>query len=119
MLDMCVDRRHVAPAFLALAQGAFTTDWISATASDEDVLDLARKLDRVLLTEDTDFGDLIFRDALPPPPGIILSMTSLIDKAERSARFAALAPAALSVALGHFVVVGPTSYRYRPFPPAP
>lgn len=67
LLDMCVDRRHVAPAFLALTEGAFITDWVDATAADEQVLDLARRLGRILVTEDADFGDLIFRDGLKPP----------------------------------------------------
>lgn len=64
LLDLCVDQRHVAPALLALTPGAFTTDWLAPTANDEDVLALARQLDRVLVTEDADFGDLIFRDRL-------------------------------------------------------
>jgi len=116
LFDMCVDRRHVAPAFLALAPGAFTTDWIDAAASDEQILDLARGLDRILVTEDADFGDLIFRDRLQPPAGVILAMTPLIHKSKRAGWIARLAPESLEVAIGNFVVIGPTRYRYRPFP---
>jgi predicted nuclease of predicted toxin-antitoxin system len=119
LLDMCVDQRHVAPAFLKLAQGAFITDWIKATSSDEAILELARKLDRILVTEDADFGDLIFRDGLPPPPGVILVMTPLIPKEDRAQRLDELAAPSLNIALGNFVVLGPTRYRYRPFPSSP
>jgi len=118
LLDMCVDQRHAAPAFLALAPGAFATDWITPTSTDAEVLALARQLDRILVTEDADFGDLIYRDRLPPPPGIILVATQLIPKDERQRRLAELAKDALSIAEGHFVVVGPTRYRYRPLPVA-
>lgn len=98
-IDVCVDRKHSAIAFLALAPGAFITDWIAADALDTGILALARRLDRILLTEDADFGDLI-------------------PRADRAARLAALAAPALAVADGHFVVVGPTRYRFRPFPNA-
>lgn len=116
LFDMCVDRRHVAPALLMLTEGAFTTDWVAAGASDEHILDLACRLDRVLVTEDGDFGDLIYRDGFPPPAGVILAMTPLVHKTERAAWIARLAPPSLEVALGNFVVIGPTRYRYRPFP---
>lgn len=116
---MCVDRRHVTPAFLKLAQGAFTTDWIEATVPDEAILGLARKLDRILVTEDSDFGDLIYRDGLAAPPGLILVMTPLIAKQDRAQRLDELAAPSLAVALGNFVVLGPTRYRYRPLPETP
>jgi predicted nuclease of predicted toxin-antitoxin system len=116
LLDMCVDRRHVAPALMSLAEGAFTTDWIAASAPDEEVLALACQLGRILVTEDADFGDLIYRDRLPPPIGIVLAMTPLVQKNEREGWIGRLAPQALAVANGNFVVVGPTHHRYRPFP---
>lgn len=118
LFDICLDRRHAAQAFLRHADGAYTTDWLAPNAPDTDIIDLARRLDRIVLTEDADFGDLVFRDYLPPPPGIILVMTQLIPRAERAARLDALAPHALDVAAGHFVVVGPTRCRFRPLPHA-
>ncbi len=83
LIDVCVDRKHVVPAFLARGPGAFTTDWLAADASDIDILTLACNLDRIILTEDTDFGELIFRaqsgrrawvvwryQLWPPPRGV-------------------------------------------------
>ncbi len=113
---MCVDRRHAAPAFLALAPGDCITEWIPADADDADILALARRLDRILVTEDADFGDLIFRDRRPPPPGVIWVLTQRIHKTDRTQRLAALAPKALALAEGHFVVTGPTTCRRRPLP---
>jgi predicted nuclease of predicted toxin-antitoxin system len=39
--------------------------------SDEDVLSLARKEGRIILTFDKDYGQLIFKKNLPPPSGMI------------------------------------------------
>ena len=39
--------------------------------SDPDVIRLARRLDRVLVTFDSDIGERIFREGDPPPPGVI------------------------------------------------
>jgi predicted nuclease of predicted toxin-antitoxin system len=111
-----VDRRHAAPAFGSIAAGAFITDWIAATATDHEVLTPARQLRRVLVTEDDDFGSLIYRDGLPPPPGIVLVMTQRIPKGERMLRLTSLAKSALAVAEGHFVVAGPIRCRFRPLP---
>ena len=111
---MCVDRKNAAPAFLALAPGDWVTDWVEPQAPDVEILALARGLDRILLTEDADFGDLIFRNRLPPPPGVLLLMTQLIPKSNRKTRLAQLASPALASAYGNFVVVGPTRCRFRP-----
>lgn len=116
LFDMCLDRRHALPAFLAAAQGAFITDWVGADAKDHEILALARQLDRHLVTEDSDFGDLIYRDGAPPPSGVMLVMTQLIAPDERARRLALLVPGAIAVAEGHFVVVGPTRLRFRPLP---
>jgi hypothetical protein len=115
VFDMCVDRRHVAPAFLALATGAYISEWINPISADTEVLALARSL----FTEDADFGDLIYRDYMAPPAGVILVMTPAVPKANRADWIRGLAAPSLAVAPGHFVVLGPTRYRYRPFPTLP
>lgn len=116
LLDMCVDQRHAGPAFLATASGAYITDWIAPDADDADILALARSLDRILVTEDADFGDLIYRDLRPAPPGVIWVLTQRIAKPDRARRLALLAPMALAMAQGHFVVAGPAACRRRPLP---
>ena len=44
---------------------------VSPSVDDEGVLALARDDSRTLVTFDSDFGDLIFKVGLKPPPGII------------------------------------------------
>ena len=41
--------------------------------NDDDVLATANAQRRLLLTEDKDFGDKVFRDRLPAPYGVVLS----------------------------------------------
>src|SRR5262245_9407323 len=43
-----------------------------AGESDQVILQLALDQDRVLLTHDHDFGELVFRHLQPPAPGIVL-----------------------------------------------
>jgi predicted nuclease of predicted toxin-antitoxin system len=45
-------------------------DYARAIA-DEDILEIARREARCIITNDTDFGDLVFRDRRPHP-GVIL-----------------------------------------------
>lgn len=40
-------------------------------ATDEDVMEVARRERRILVTFDADFGRLVFRERRPPPPGIV------------------------------------------------
>ena len=39
---------------------------------DEQVLALARNMKRWLVTFDTDYADLLFRQRLPPPPAVLM-----------------------------------------------
>lgn len=41
-------------------------------ASDEELLEIARTEDRILLTFDRDFGELVFHQRKRPAPGIVL-----------------------------------------------
>ena len=54
-------------------------------ARDEDVLGLAYRQNRILLTEDNDFGDLVVRLGLPTHGVVRVALKSL-DKPERARR---------------------------------
>lgn len=41
------------------------------SVSDKEVLEFARREQRWIVTFDRDYGDLIFREGLPPPPAIL------------------------------------------------
>ncbi len=45
---------------------------MDARTSDTDLLELANAEDRIIVTEDFDFGDLFFRDRLPSKGAIIV-----------------------------------------------
>ncbi|MCW2311087.1 DUF5615 family PIN-like protein [Rhodoferax antarcticus] len=83
-------------------------------ACDEDVLAYARREQRWILTFDRDYGDLVFRKGLPPPPAIIY----LRQEAYSTEKPAALVQAVLTMpdkVLGCFVVVTSSSVRFRHF----
>ena len=83
-------------------------------APDSAILHAAEKDNRILVTLDKDFGDLVFVAALLPPPGIVLIR---IDPAEIATRLDAIATAINSAAApGLFVVIGTDSVRTRPLP---
>src|ERR1044071_4563221 len=44
---------------------------VARGAADVDILRMAREQNRVLITFDRDFGELIYRDLAPVPPGVI------------------------------------------------
>ena len=83
--------------------------------SDEEVLRLAVAQDRVLVTFDRDYGELIFAREAPVPPAVIyLRLASyrpeepghlLIEMLESSSQFH-----------GYFVVVEKDVWRKRPLP---
>ena len=54
---------------------------------DPDVIRLARRLRRVLVTFDSDIGERIFKDGDPPPPGVIY-LRFIQSDAEETARVA-------------------------------
>lgn len=118
LVDECVNRRIVLPAFVSLVDVAFVAD-LSGGASDDDVLGLARREGMLLLTEDSDFGRLVFGLGIAPPPGIILVNLAGLAGPDRLTRVRAVAAQALSLAEGALVAIDRDHVRRRPFPDAP
>jgi predicted nuclease of predicted toxin-antitoxin system len=82
--------------------------------NDRSVLDLARQMGRRLLTFDSDFGDLVFFHAAPPPVAILyFRMHPIIVKDVLEAALRALT----ETPDGHFAVVGREGTRLRPLQP--
>lgn len=115
LIDECVNAKIVLPYFASLAKCLFVAA-IMRAADDVDVLDLARRNDCVLLTEDAGFGRLIFGRRLLPPRGVILVSLPNRTEEERRARVSAEAVAALDAADGAFVVIDFGGRRVRSFP---
>jgi predicted nuclease of predicted toxin-antitoxin system len=81
---------------------------------DRSVLDLARQTGRRLLTFDSDFGDLVFFHAVPPPVAILyFRMHPIIIEDVLEAALHAL----IETPEGYFAVVGREGIRLRPLRP--
>jgi predicted nuclease of predicted toxin-antitoxin system len=84
------------------------------TWADVALLDLAFRESRIIITEDSDFTDLIFSFGHQAPPSVIF----IRRDPERQRSFV---DRVLEVVLndrlqGHIVVLSPAATRYRPFP---
>jgi predicted nuclease of predicted toxin-antitoxin system len=115
LVDECVNKLIVLPPFLSLIECVFVADRAGG-APDVDVIALARREGFLLLTEDNDFGRLIFAERLPPPPGVILVTMPNRTPVERAARVREDAAYALAEAEGGLVVIDHEGRRRRPFP---
>jgi predicted nuclease of predicted toxin-antitoxin system len=69
--------------------------------------------DRLLVTFDTDFGDLVYRRGLPPGCGIVLFRLSIPSPARIAERVLAVLQSRDDWT-GHFAVVEETRVRIRP-----
>jgi predicted nuclease of predicted toxin-antitoxin system len=68
LLDVCVSSRSLESFLVREGHDALSVVAIDPKASDEKVLDFAEKDDRVLITEDKDFGELVFVRGLSHGP---------------------------------------------------
>lgn len=82
--------------------------------SDADVLALPAKEGRPILTEDRDFGEMVFRQK-KAVPGIVMLRLPAAERAHW-ARVAKLLRAHEQRLLGAFVVIGAGRLRIRPLP---
>lgn len=117
LIDECVNKRVVLPPFLSLVECVFVAA-LARSARDADVLSLARREDCLLLTEDSDFGRLIFAEGALPPIGVVLVTMPRLAPERRAARVLAEAAHALDEAPGALVVIDAQGRRRKPFPDA-
>jgi predicted nuclease of predicted toxin-antitoxin system len=86
LLDVCVSSRSL-DAFLAGhghdVLSAFSVD---PKASDEQLMEMALREDRVLVTEDKDFGELIFVRHLPHGPVVRVVELTVIEQVQSDER---------------------------------
>lgn len=81
--------------------------------ADVDILRLAREQDRVLVTFDRDFGELVYRDLAPVPPAIIYLRLPPSTPDEPGRLIAALLADETLQITGRFSVVTPDGLRQR------
>jgi predicted nuclease of predicted toxin-antitoxin system len=84
-------------------------------APDKDILDAADRDDRVLITEDRDFGELVVRQRLKVRGVILLELDRLPSAAEAEL-VADVVRIHASKLTGNLLVVEPARVRVRPLP---
>jgi predicted nuclease of predicted toxin-antitoxin system len=84
--------------------------------SDTDVLNIARREVRVLLTFDRDYGELIYLKHLPCPASVMYLRFVPSSPDDAFTFIAPLLRDADESITGYFVVVDKDSYRKRPLP---
>ena len=82
---------------------------------DEAVLALAETEQRVVITEDRDFGELVVRKRLPVAGVVLLELDQLSKHAE-AARVLSVVSSLATQIEGKLVVVEPSRTRIRPLP---
>ncbi|HWE97160.1 MAG TPA: DUF5615 family PIN-like protein [Tepidisphaeraceae bacterium] len=82
---------------------------------DADVLRMATTDQRVVLTSDKDFGELVFVHAIPCP-GVVLIRVALALETDRVAYLRSVWPVVMSRLPGSFVTITTSSVRARPIP---
>ena len=86
-------------------------------APDEEVLALGAAQQRVVITFDRDFGELVFRRRLPTPPGIVF-LRIHAKSPEYIYRHLARLLAAGPALVGRFTVTTEARIRSVPLPPS-
>lgn len=85
--------------------------------ADEEVLALAVRDARILVTFDRGYGDLTFRQGLDAPPAVVYVRLSPAARARVSEAVAAVLGSGDELLVGRLVVLTAEGIRSRPFPP--
>ena len=84
-----------------------------AGANDDEILLEAYSEGRILLTEDKDFGELVYR-LMKPSKGIILMRIDVKERHMKPIRLNQLIENYQDQIHGHFVVIDTQKFRFRP-----
>jgi len=113
------DENFPRPALEALRKAGWDVGSIAEQcpgAPDEDVATLCAAQDRILLTFDKDFGELVFRRGLPSGSGVVLFRLTP-DSPEEAAEVALALVQSHPNLTGSFCVVTRDRIRIRPLRP--
>ncbi|HEY3777723.1 MAG TPA: DUF5615 family PIN-like protein [Rhizomicrobium sp.] len=87
----------------------------STGAADTEVLTIAARENRILITEDRDFGELVIHQRLEVPGIVLLGLDRLSNAAEAE-HVAAIVSTNADRLSGNLVVIEPGRIRLRPLP---
>lgn len=113
LLDVNVGRR-IAAALEANGHDVVRMALINQAAEDPDVLALAVAQERILVTFDRDFGELIFSREAPIPPAVIFLRYRPRDVLAAIERLLPLLD--FDALRGHMTIIDPVRVRRTPFP---
>ncbi|MDD1612204.1 MAG: DUF5615 family PIN-like protein [Methylococcaceae bacterium] len=115
-VSLLLNENFPAPAAAVLREAGYDALAIAeslAGIADQDVLALAVREQRWLVTFDRDYGDLLFARKLPAPPAVILLRVSSYRPAEPAAWIIELIRNRQEY-LGKFIVFDGNTLRTRP-----
>ena len=116
LLDVCADSRPLRAALADLGHDVLSARERFPNASDEALLALAREENRVLVTEDKDFGELVFLRGLPHPG--IVRLVEMTPRERAEAMRTLIERHADKMRDGAIIVVTETRVRIRSTGPA-
>lgn len=111
LLDVCVASSVLRTTLTDLGHDVLSARDGYTNASDQTLLELAYREDRVLVTEDKDFGELVFSLLLPHP--CIVRLDGLTAKDEAAAIRDLIARHGPAMREGAIIVVTGTRVRIR------
>ena len=112
LIDECVDAALAAQLRDAGHDVLCMSD-IAPRATDVEVMNRADSEGRLLLTEDKDFGDLVFRQARPVP-GIVLLRIDAAQRSRKGQRLLAAIDWFGDTLIGRYTVIEDARLRSRP-----
>ena len=114
LVDECIDAGTVAH-LRAMGHDVVYMAEIAPRDSDTEVTTRAQAEKRLLLTEDKDFGDLVFRRG-QSVPGVVLSRIDPAMHMLKRARLDAVISRLGERMLGRYTIVEEARFRSRPLP---
>ena len=111
LIDVCAGSRDMRETLAELGHDAIFASDIDPKASDETLLALSVEQGRILVTEDKDFGDLVFVQGLPHAG--IIRFSELASSEEVSAMEYLINNHAAEMESGAMIVVTPNRIRIR------
>jgi predicted nuclease of predicted toxin-antitoxin system len=112
LADECCDAALVA-ALRSDGHDVLYVVEVQRGATDDQILERANSEERILVTEDKDFGELIYR-LKRPVLGIILLRFDVINRALKASRLQSLLSTRSNQLHGAFVVIDKEKIRLRP-----
>ena len=112
LVDECVDAGLVTLLRESGHDVVYMSD-VAPRAPDPEVMVLADRENRLLLTEDKDFGDLVFRQARPVP-GLVLVRIGPEGRLRKGPRLLAAIDRFSDSLFGRYTVIEDARFRSRP-----